>query len=298
VNYLHLYHFWVVAREGGLSAATRVLGLTQPTLTRQIQELERSVGGRLFERDRRGVGLTARGRLVFEHCQRIFSAGEALEQALEGSGQVQAPSLLVGIDRTVPREVLLQVLDFIQETDPAIALTITSASLPELQEALERKRLDLAVCGLDLGSRLPQDFHSRLAGSLPITLVASPALKKELGNYPWPDRRLPLLARRPSHPVRKDMDDFFAIKGVRLDYASEVDDPELIRALALRGKGAASLNAAAVKEDLATGRLVPLLKSPTGVREHIWLVADRAPHPSPPLARVLSAVMTRFRCHE
>ena len=57
LNYHHLYYFWVVAHEGSISAATRKLNLTQPTISAQLRQLEESLGEKLFEKSGRGLML-------------------------------------------------------------------------------------------------------------------------------------------------------------------------------------------------------------------------------------------------
>ncbi|MBL8848221.1 MAG: LysR family transcriptional regulator, partial [Planctomycetaceae bacterium] len=58
LNYLHLYYFWSVAREGSITRACASLHVTQPTVSMQIRRLEQALGAKLFERVGRGLRLT------------------------------------------------------------------------------------------------------------------------------------------------------------------------------------------------------------------------------------------------
>src|SRR5262245_6238684 len=79
--------FLVTAEEGSLSAAARALGMTQPTLGRQVDALEKELGVVLFERVGRGLALTAGGLDLLHH---VRSMGEAAERfSLSASGQSQ-----------------------------------------------------------------------------------------------------------------------------------------------------------------------------------------------------------------
>ena len=82
INYHHLYYFWIAAKTGRIGAASRELRLAQPTLSLQLQQLERSLGCALLVRGPRGVTLTAEGRIAFDYCERIFSQGAELAAAL------------------------------------------------------------------------------------------------------------------------------------------------------------------------------------------------------------------------
>jgi len=68
LNYHHLYYFWAVAREGSIRRACEHLQLAQPTVSSQIQKLERSLGEKLFDRVGRGLALTDTGRLVYRYA--------------------------------------------------------------------------------------------------------------------------------------------------------------------------------------------------------------------------------------
>src|SRR5437899_219869 len=78
LNFNHLYYFWVVARVGSITGASRELHLTQPTLSTQIKQLERELGAPLFARTGRQMVLTVTGQLVLRHAEQMFHACEEL----------------------------------------------------------------------------------------------------------------------------------------------------------------------------------------------------------------------------
>jgi DNA-binding transcriptional LysR family regulator len=82
MNIKQLEHFLAVAEEGSIAAAAPRAHLTQPALTRSIQALEAQVGFTLFDRNTRGVVLTAMGRLVLDRAKRILFEANCLERDL------------------------------------------------------------------------------------------------------------------------------------------------------------------------------------------------------------------------
>ena len=82
LNYHHLLYFWMVAKEGGITAAAERLHLAQPTLSSQIQKLEKSMGVKLFDRVGRGLVLSETGHTVFRYADEIFSLGREMTDAL------------------------------------------------------------------------------------------------------------------------------------------------------------------------------------------------------------------------
>src|SRR5690242_13610370 len=94
VNYHHLLYFWVVAREGGLVPAGRVLRLSHPTLSAQIHALEDRLGEKLFTRVGRRLQLTEAGKLVYGYAEDIFSLGSEMLDAVKARGGGGRPTRL------------------------------------------------------------------------------------------------------------------------------------------------------------------------------------------------------------
>ena len=90
LNYHHLLYFWVVAREGGIARASRVLLVAEPTISGQVKELERFLGEKLFVRWGRALVLTEMGKVVYDYAGEIFSLGRQMLDTVK-----QRPSVLL-----------------------------------------------------------------------------------------------------------------------------------------------------------------------------------------------------------
>ena len=91
LNYHHLFYFWTVVREGGISKAGEKLRLSQPTISAQIKLLEDALEERLFQRQGRTLVLTDVGRVVDRYASEIFTAGSELLETLKGRPSGRAP---------------------------------------------------------------------------------------------------------------------------------------------------------------------------------------------------------------
>src|SRR5512137_1696599 len=111
LNYHHLRYFWVVAREGGLVQAGKVLRLSHPTLSAQVHALEDQLGEKLFTRAGRRLVLTELGRTVFRYAEEIFSLGRELVDTVEGRAAGQPLRLDVGVADEVPKLVVRRLLE-------------------------------------------------------------------------------------------------------------------------------------------------------------------------------------------
>ena len=114
INYNHLYYFWVIAKAGSISSATKTLLLTQPTLSMEMGQLDRFVGRKLLVRGRVGVTPTPEGALLFQHCERIFSRTEEIIPLFRGETLAATGVLRLGVATPLSREKVLRVLERIR----------------------------------------------------------------------------------------------------------------------------------------------------------------------------------------
>lgn len=134
--------FLATAEEGSLSAAARALGLTQPTLGRQVAALEEHLGVPLFERVGKALVLTPSGQLLVEHVREMGAAAERL--SLVASGQVQSVEGVVRITATemMSAFALPQLVRQMREAEPGLVLEIVATnSLSDLR----RREADIAI---------------------------------------------------------------------------------------------------------------------------------------------------------
>ena len=158
----HLRYFIAVAETGSLTvAAERRLYTSQPSLSRQIRDLEEEVGAELFNRSARGVELTAAGKAFLDHARlalsQVDAATEAARRASQPTKQVFALGFLTGQEMTwLPRA--MQVL---RDELPKIDVTVSSHYSPDLADAVARGKLDLAFLRAEPGFDLDYRVVSR-----------------------------------------------------------------------------------------------------------------------------------------
>ena len=141
----HLRFFVAVAEEGSLlAAAQRRLHTSQPSLSRQIRDLEQEVGVRLLERQARGIALTPAGRVFFDHARLALAQVEA---ATEGARRAdQPPKVSLSLGFLAGQEVvwLPHALRILREEWPGAEIKLSSQSSPDLAAGLMRGKLDIA----------------------------------------------------------------------------------------------------------------------------------------------------------
>ena len=141
----HLRYFVAVAEEGSVTlAAERRLHTAQPSLSRQIRDLEYEVGVPLMTRSTRGVELTAAGQAFLDHARQALAQADAAVQAARRAAQPLKPSFALGFLTGQEMDWLPAVMSILQGDLPHIEVTIASQHSPELAEALTHGKLDLA----------------------------------------------------------------------------------------------------------------------------------------------------------
>jgi LysR family transcriptional regulator, hca operon transcriptional activator len=141
----HLRYFVAVAEEGSLTnAAERRLHTAQPSLSRQIRDLELEVGVKLLERGARGIELTAAGRTFLDHARLALLQVEAAGEAARRAAQPEKATFMIGFLTGHEVVWLPDALRILREEETDIEITLASQPSPDLAGALMRGKVDVA----------------------------------------------------------------------------------------------------------------------------------------------------------
>jgi LysR family hca operon transcriptional activator len=148
----HLRYFVAVVEEGNLTtAAKRRLHTSQPSLSRQIRDLEYEVGAELLSRSVHGVELTAAGRAFLDHARLALMQVDAAVEAARKEAHPAKKTLAIGFQTGQEMDWLPRAMAVLRDELKNIEVAITSDYSPDLAEALARGRLDLAFLRLEPG---------------------------------------------------------------------------------------------------------------------------------------------------
>ena len=145
-----LRYFLAVSRTGSFSRAADQLGIAQPSLSQQIQKLERELGVTLFDRLGRGLKLTAFGECLHQSAEKILREVEQSRTAIDCLKSEDSGVLKVGVIPTVLPYSLVKPIAAFQAKHPKVEITLIEAMTDELIEGLRRGELDLAILALPI----------------------------------------------------------------------------------------------------------------------------------------------------
>ena len=165
----HLRFFVAVAETGSLTtAAQKRLHTAQPSLGRQLRDLEYEVGVPLMTRSARGIGLTPAGRAFLDHARLALAQVEAAGEAARRAAKPQRPSFALGFLTGQEMDWMPAALGVLRDELPNVDVTISSQYSPDLADQLRRGKLDLAFMRREENA---EDLIYRLVAREPLFVI-------------------------------------------------------------------------------------------------------------------------------
>lgn len=145
MNFNHLQIFHKVAEKEHFTRAAEELFISQPAVSKQVQELERELGQPLFEQIGRKIHLTEAGRILYEYANQIFALSKEAENALSELQGLERGRLTVGASMTIGTYLLPEMLGQFKALYPAIELHLDIANAAEIQSKVLANELELGL---------------------------------------------------------------------------------------------------------------------------------------------------------
>ena len=140
-----LRYFLTVAREGSITGAANYLHLTQPTLSRQLQDLEKELGQKLLVRGKHKVTLTPEGMMLRKRAEEIVAMVEKTEAEFNSISEIISGDIYIGSGETDSMKYIADVIKDIQNDYPDIKFHIYSGNAEDVTEKLDKGLLDFGV---------------------------------------------------------------------------------------------------------------------------------------------------------
>lgn len=140
-----LQYFLTVAREENITRAAALLYITQPTLSRQLMQLEGELGVKLFHRGRHHILLTEEGMLLRRRAQEIIDLTEKMEKELMHGEEIISGEISIGCGETQNMKPLSEMIASFQQRYPDVIFHIYTAIADDVKERLENGILDMGL---------------------------------------------------------------------------------------------------------------------------------------------------------
>ncbi len=282
--------FNAIARQGGFSRASQEIGLSQPTLSTHILNLERQLGVKLFDRVGRSVTLTPAGRIfagfsgkIIDLCRESIQAVEAFSGQVRGELHVEAS--------TVPGEYILpRWLKTFHHSYPEVQVTLTVNDSAKVLEKVATGEVPLGVTGCP---GTTSSLESSLLCEDVIILIGAPGTIPDQGGRPLSHEslaRLPLIRRESGSGTRSAVEEALAEHGLEHDslgWCATLGSTRAVIEGALAGLGAAFISQSTVKREIEEGRLTAFNLDGVRITRGFYVVSSSK--------RTLSPAADRFR---
>jgi LysR family transcriptional activator of nhaA len=272
-NYRHLYYFWVVAKEGGVSRAADKLGMAVQTVSAQVRELEKSLGYALLKPAGRGLALTDAGRAAMQQADQIFQLGETLPTLVREAATTPSVRLAIGISDGIPKLVVRFLMEPVMH-EPHLRLLAHDDEFEDLLGDLALHRLDLVIADRPAPTNRNIKLYSHALTHSPVSWYAAPSLAPQAKKgFPYSLETVPVLLPTGHTAVRDRLDHWFDQQGIRPNVVGEFEDSALLKTFGASGVGV--FPAAELVSDEMTARYrVKPVGACTGVEEHFYAITS------------------------
>jgi LysR family transcriptional regulator, transcriptional activator of nhaA len=279
-SYRHLYYFWVVAKEGGMSRAALKLDVTVQTVSTQVRELERSLGHVLLKPAGRGLVLTEAGLAAMRQADQIFQLGEQLPGAVRNAVSSPSIRLNIGVLDILPKLVVWRLLKPVTR-EPKLRLQCQVDEFQDLLGDLALHRFDLVLADRQAPGSPNLKLYSHLVDESDLSWYATGTLQaKARRDFPKSLAHVPVLLPTHHAAVRGALDRWFERIGVRPHVVGEFEDSALLETFGAAGMGVFPA-ADMTHDDLMAQYRVHRVGRCEGVREEFFAVGTekRIAHP-------------------
>ena len=231
-----LRYFLAVALTGSFTQAARQSNVSQPSLSIQIAKLEDELGGPLFERNRRGGRLTARGETFLPRAKAILEQMESAREDAQALSGLTLGKVSLGCMPTTGAHLLPSILTAFRKAYPKIQVHLKEESSPDLAQDLEQGEIELAIMDEE-GLRPALDHETILTEELLLALPSRHPLagKKSLALKQVAEE--PFILMKSGHGFRQITLDLYRKAGLEPKVVFESGGIETVQALVAAGLG-------------------------------------------------------------
>ncbi len=280
MNLGHLEIFHAVAEAGSLSRGAERLYISQPAVSKQVADLERSVGAPLLVRGPKGVRLTEAGEVLAAYARRLFAVEAEAERALRELRGLERGRLAIGASRTIGVYLLPELLGAFHRRYAGVELRLEIDNTERVQQQLCDYTLDL---GLTEGFVRSPELEAEVFAEDELVVVAAP-------DHPLTcEERVtaamlcaaPLILREEGSGTRAVMERALAERGLAPRPVMCLNSTEAIKRAVGARIGLAIVSRLAVEDELVNGRLVLLPLADLTIRRPLHRLRRRDGSASP-----------------
>lgn len=246
----------LVAKSGSIGQAAAELGLSQPTVSRRMAALERSLRVPLLQRSRRGSTLTPEGRVVVDWASTLLDAADVFTRSVRTLREETAVTVRVGVSMTIAEHHAPGWIARLHARSPESVVSLVVTNSKEVADLVESARVDI---GFLESPTVRANLHRRRVGWDRLVVAVPPG-------HPWATRRRPVLAndlaetellmREAGSGTRETLEYALGRHGLKPSPGFVMASNTALKSAAVAGMGPIVLSERALAGEIASGQLL------------------------------------------
>ncbi|TMN23174.1 selenium metabolism-associated LysR family transcriptional regulator [Lentibacillus cibarius] len=280
MNIDHLKVFHVLAKNNSFSNTSKVLHISQSSVSKQIRQLEEELYTKLFDRTTKKVQLTSEGEILLESAERIFKEINRVKNKLASLSETVHGDLVIGASLTLGEHILPYVLGEYQKQYPNVHLDMKVDNSEHIIERLKSKQIDLAF--IQSSSYYPE-FAQQLFLEDELVIIAPQKFIypefDSVNEYITPDMllTLPIIIREQGSGTRQVIEEQLQnnqFDPKQLNVLLELENTESIKAAVESGLGISIISKASVQKELRLNTLRRLTVQGLHLKRNFYSIYD------------------------
>jgi DNA-binding transcriptional LysR family regulator len=292
MNLNHLAIFHAVAQAGSMTLGAERLDISQPAVSKQVQDLERALGVHLFDRIGRRVHLSQAGEILAEYARRLFALAHEAETAMADVRGARRGRLAVGASTTIGTYLLPGVVAEFWRRHPRIELLVQIENTEQVHRRLAGQELDL---GLTEGLVEEEELDAEVFHQDELVLIAAPGHR--LAGQPRVSlsavREEPFILREPGSGTRAVEERALARLNLPVRVVMALGSTEAIKRVVAEGVGLAVVSRLAVGAECAAGTLAVLPVAGLHIERPLHLVRRKGRRDGPAMQAFCAVLRER-----
>jgi len=277
LNLYKLEIFYIAALRGSFSATAEQLYMTQSAVSQHIQELEASLGVKLFKRGRRGVTLTERGETLFEYAEQLLALATEAENKVADISNLTEGTTNIGATPTIGVYLVPQWLQTFRQQYQNLTVALTTAITDQIVRDVQSLKLELAFVEGEIEISDYIDIGILTLKSIEWYVVVA-------RNHPWWDsdnitlddlNQCGFVMRQRGSHTRAWVDEIFNMYSIQPRITAEFDNPESIKQALHSGDNVTLLPQYTLQRELEAGQLRLLSVTDVSLHRDLKLIWNR-----------------------
>lgn len=260
MNIEHLKVFYVVAKGNSFSETAKILHLSQPSISLQIQQLENTLATKLFERTTKRISLTPTGELLYKYAEKILNLVHETKKEISLLSESIHGDLIIGASLTIGGYILPYILGRYQKEYPNVKLILKLDNSQQVIEKLSNQEIHV---GFIESLKIYPDVQQIPFMEDELVIITSPGLyhANDYGKVEiTPDElfSLPMIMREQGSGTRQVVEESlrrFQLDPSKFNIILELENTEAIKSAVESGLGVSIISKSAIKKELQLGVL-------------------------------------------